>query len=42
LLCAWLSAALLGRLVLDAALGWAWADPFAALGIAAFTVKEGV
>jgi divalent metal cation (Fe/Co/Zn/Cd) transporter len=42
LLCAWLSAALLGGLVLNAAFGWAWADPFAALGIAAFAVKEGV
>ena len=42
LLCAWLSAALLGGLVLNAALGWAWADPVAALAIAAFAVKEGV
>ena len=37
LLCAWLSAALLGGLVLNAAFGWAWADP-----LAAFAVKEGV
>jgi divalent metal cation (Fe/Co/Zn/Cd) transporter len=42
LLCAWLSAALLGGLVVNAALGWSWADPLAALAIAAFAVKEGV
>lgn len=42
LLCAWLSAALLAGLVLNAAFGWAWADPVAALGIAAFAAKEGV
>jgi divalent metal cation (Fe/Co/Zn/Cd) transporter len=41
LLCAWLSAALLGGLVLNAALGWSWADPIAALVIAGFAVKEG-
>lgn len=42
LLCAWLSAALLGGLVLNAVAGWSWADPLAALAIAAFAVKEGV
>ena len=42
LLCAWLSAALLGGLVVNAAFGWSWADPVAALAIAAFAVKEGV
>jgi divalent metal cation (Fe/Co/Zn/Cd) transporter len=42
LLCAWLSAALLGGLVLNAALGWSWADPVAALAVAAVAVKEGV
>ena len=42
LLCAWLSAALLAGLVLNAAFGWSWADPIAALFIAAFAVKEGI
>ncbi|MEU4659554.1 cation transporter [Streptomyces sp. NPDC023723] len=41
LLCAHLSAALLAGLVLNAALGWSWADPAAALVIAALAVKEG-
>ena len=40
-LCAWLSAALLAGLVLNAALGWWWADPIAALAIAGLAVKEG-
>ena len=40
-LCAWLSAALLAGLVLNAALGWWWADSLAALAIAALAVKEG-
>ena len=40
-LCAWLSAVLLGGLVLNAALGWWWADPIAALGIAALAFREG-
>jgi divalent metal cation (Fe/Co/Zn/Cd) transporter len=40
--CAWLSAALLAGLVLNASLGWWWADPVAALAIAGFAVKEGV
>jgi divalent metal cation (Fe/Co/Zn/Cd) transporter len=42
LLCAWLSAVLLVGLVLNSALGWWWADPLAALVIAAWAVKEGV
>ena len=41
LLCAWLSAILLGGLLLNATLGWAWADPLAALVIAAVAVREG-
>ncbi|MFP3713503.1 cation transporter [Puerhibacterium sp. TATVAM-FAB25] len=42
LLCAWLSAVLLAGLLLHGALGWWWADPVAALVIAARAVKEGV
>jgi divalent metal cation (Fe/Co/Zn/Cd) transporter len=41
LVCTWLSAALLVGLVLNAALGWWWADPIAALAIAGLAVKEG-
>ena len=41
LICSYLSAALLVGLVLNAALGWAWADSLAALVIAAFAVREG-
>ena len=41
LLCAYLSAVLLGGLVLNATLGWGWADPVAGLVIAAVAVKEG-
>jgi divalent metal cation (Fe/Co/Zn/Cd) transporter len=41
-LCAWLSAILLGGLLLNAVGGWWWADPLAALGIAALAVREGV
>lgn len=41
ILCAWLSAALLAGLVLNAALGWWWADSLAALVIAGLAVKEG-
>ncbi|WP_190190008.1 cation transporter [Streptomyces minutiscleroticus] len=41
LLCTYLSAVLLLGLVLDAALGQSWADPIAALVIAAVAVKEG-
>ncbi|MER5795242.1 cation transporter [Streptomyces sp. NPDC001980] len=41
LLCTCLSAVLLAGLVLNAALGWSWADPVAALVIAAIAIKEG-
>ena len=41
LLCTYLSAVLLGGLVLNGLLGWSWADPVAALGIAALAVREG-
>lgn len=41
LLCTYLSAVLLVGLVLNATLGWSWADPVAALAIAAIAVKEG-
>ena len=40
-LCAYLSAALLVGLGLNALLGWWWADPLTALLIAAAAVKEG-
>lgn len=42
LLCTYLSAILLLGLVLNALLGWSWADPLAALVIAAVAVREGV
>ncbi|MFH9264263.1 cation transporter [Streptomyces sp. NPDC017546] len=41
LLCTYLSAVLLAGLLLNATLGWAWADPVAALTIAVIAVKEG-
>ncbi|QQQ74349.1 cation transporter [Saccharothrix sp. 6-C] len=41
LLCTYLSAVLLAGLVLNSAVGWWWADPLAALVIAAVAVKEG-
>ncbi|MFJ7335338.1 cation transporter [Streptomyces sp. NPDC101116] len=41
LLCTYLSAVLLVGLVLNATLGWSWADPVAALLIAAIAAKEG-
>ncbi len=41
LLCTYLSAVLLVGLVLNATLGWGWADPIAGLVIAAVAVKEG-
>jgi divalent metal cation (Fe/Co/Zn/Cd) transporter len=41
MLCAYLSAALLVGLGLNALLGWWWADPATALGIAGVAVKEG-
>lgn len=42
LLCTYLSAVLLGGLVLNATLGWAWADPVAGMIIAAVAVREGI
>jgi divalent metal cation (Fe/Co/Zn/Cd) transporter len=41
LLCTYLSAALLVGLTLNALFGWYWADPVAALVIAAIAVREG-
>jgi len=40
-LCALLSVVTLAGLVLNAALGWWWADPVAGLGVAALAVREG-
>ena len=42
LLCTYLSAALLVGLLLNSLLGWSWADPVAALVIAAIAVREGI
>jgi len=42
LLCAYLSATVLLGLLLNAALGWWWADPVAALAVVPFVIKEGV
>ncbi|MEV4244064.1 cation transporter [Streptosporangium canum] len=42
LLCTYLSAVLLIGLVLNATLGWSWADPVAALVITAVALREGV
>jgi divalent metal cation (Fe/Co/Zn/Cd) transporter len=42
LLCTYLSAVLLVGLLLNATLGWSWADPLAALVIAAVAVREGL
>jgi divalent metal cation (Fe/Co/Zn/Cd) transporter len=41
LLCTYLSAVLLVGLAVNSVLGWSWADPLAALVIAAVAVKEG-
>lgn len=41
LACWWLSIVTLVGLGLNAAFGWWWADPVAALGVAAFLVREG-
>jgi len=41
LLCTYLSAVLLVGLVLNATLGWSWADPMAGLVIAAVAIREG-
>ena len=41
MLCTYLSAVLLIGLVLNATVGWWWADPLAALVIAALALNEG-
>lgn len=41
LLCTYLSAVLLVGLLLDATLGWSWADPVAGLVIAGIALREG-
>jgi divalent metal cation (Fe/Co/Zn/Cd) transporter len=41
LLCTYLSAVLLVGLLLNSLFGWSWADPIAALVIAAVAIKEG-
>jgi divalent metal cation (Fe/Co/Zn/Cd) transporter len=42
LACAWLSLTTLAGLVLNAAFGWWWADPLAALAILPLAVREGI
>lgn len=42
MLCAWLTVVLLGGLLLNATVGWWWADPLAAIAIAALAAKEGL
>jgi len=42
LLCTYLSAAVLGGLVLNSTLGWWWADAVAGLVIAGFALREGI
>jgi divalent metal cation (Fe/Co/Zn/Cd) transporter len=42
LLCSYLSGTLLVGLGLNGLLGWWWADPIAALGMAAFMIREGI
>jgi divalent metal cation (Fe/Co/Zn/Cd) transporter len=42
LLCTYLSAVLLVGLLVNTVLGWSWADPIAALVIAAVAVREGI
>lgn len=41
-LCTYLSAILLGGLILNALLGWWWADPVAALAMVPIIAKEGI
>lgn len=41
-ICTYLSAILLGGLILNAVLGWWWADPVAALVMVPIIIKEGV
>ncbi len=40
--CAWLSLAVLTGLILNATLGWWWADPLAALALVPLILREGV
>lgn len=40
--CVYLSAVVLGGLILNALFGWWWADPAAALGVVMFLVREGI
>lgn len=40
--CAWLSAVVLTGLLLNATLGWWWADPVAALGVVVLLIREGI
>ena len=42
LLCSYLSAVLLVGLVLNATIGWWWADPVAGVGIAYLAIREGL
>ncbi|MBW9206109.1 cation transporter [Mumia sp. zg.B17] len=42
LICTYLSAVLLVGLVLNSTLDWWWADPIAAMAIAAFAIREGI
>lgn len=42
LLCTYLSAIVLAGLALNGTLGWAWADPLAALAVAGIAAREGV
>lgn len=42
LICTYLSAAVLAGLLFNSLFGWEWADPVAALVIAAFAVREGI
>ena len=42
LFCAYLSATVLVGLILNAALGWWWADPVAALAVVPLVIKEGL
>jgi Co/Zn/Cd efflux system component len=42
LLCTYLSAVLLAGLLVNTTLGWSWADPLAALAIAAVAAREGL
>jgi divalent metal cation (Fe/Co/Zn/Cd) transporter len=41
-LCTYLSGIVLAGLLVNAALGWSWADPVAALVVAGVAVREGV